>query len=141
MPVTRANAEITDLSACAVPQAVSLGSQQALVLRLPTGASAAVHLTTIGLREATYRSLYRSSGSAARRTGSGRVFEDYDTRALPGGDTVITSQRNHPADLYIAAGDVKVRWSANTSDSGWVYYCPAAVTVRLVPVADFESAP
>jgi hypothetical protein len=134
------SAEITDVSACAAPQTLSLGSEQALVLRLPTGAAAVVHLTTVGLREATYRSLYRSSEDVGRRTGSGRVFEDYVTVTLPGGDTVVTSQRNRPDDLYIYAGEIKLRWSANNSHSGWVYYCPSTATVRLVPVAEFESA-
>ena len=132
-----------DVSKCsmAARKAVAVSGHDSVLVTLPTGESAAIQVTTTGLRKASYKWRYRASATAPVLTGAGSVFEDYVLRNLPNGDTVVMGRRNSVRDYYVEAGPIRIFWSAKDRASGWLYYCPAMATVLVRTGNEFESKP
>lgn len=85
-----------------------------------------------------YSFRYESRDGKVKKSGKGQVAE----RHKPGTDPEV--ERNADGTIagepYIAAGPIRLQWSAGTADSGFVYYAPERVKVHIAHAKFFQAS-
>ena len=137
--------EPIDITNCANPEttprkSLAVSTSDAVLIQLPSGASAIVQFTSIGDQQATYKWRFRESPTAAITSGTGRVFEDYDQTKQPDGSFRVT-KRNKPEDLLVQAGQIQFEWSHKDNKTSWIYYCAERASATIVPGTDYDAKP
>lgn len=120
----------------AAPEAVSVAyERQALLLLSPRGV-AVVAFTPEPEDGASYRYRLLRQGAEEEEQGEGRLFEKYRSEPNPDGQGFRLTDLG--SQLMLTAGPLRVEWSRQSPDAGWIYQ-DGSVEVSVVDRGAFET--
>ena len=128
-----------------VPQAqkrksLSVTTNQVVRVASTNGAITFIQFTHFGTTNASYRWRSRPVPGGTVRSGTGVVFEDYESHIDAYGARQLT-HRGSRDDLFVKAGSVRLEWSSSSPTNGWLYYYPSLGNVEILASTAFDSEP
>jgi len=132
------NAAAFEIPESLMRKSISVTTNQLIQVLSSNETITVIQFTNIGPTNAIYRWRSRPANGGMIRTGSGSVFEKYESHVDAYGEHQLIYSGN-PDNLFVKAGNVRIEWSVGGPLYGWLYYCPSNETVIILNSLDFYS--